>query len=79
MHFFFHFLAAFCRDPFDVSIIGEEQKRWSFVECTFPPGQMNPYSRSYTQRAVCKKTVTFGEHISFIEEIDLINVVFGFK
>jgi len=48
--------AAFCDDPFDASIINEQQRRWSFVDCSYPPGQLNPYSQSSTQRAVCKKT-----------------------
>jgi len=48
--------AAFCDDPFDASIINEQQRRWSYVDCSYPPGQLNPYSQSSTQRAVCKKT-----------------------
>lgn len=47
--------AAFCNDPFDASIISDQQRRWSYVECTYPPGQLNPYSNSANQRAVCKK------------------------
>ncbi|XP_031638946.1 uncharacterized protein LOC116351249 [Contarinia nasturtii] len=49
--------AAFCADPFDASGISEQQRRWSYVECTFPPGQLNPYSQPSDQRAVCKKVV----------------------
>jgi len=48
--------AAFCNDPFDSSIISEQQRRWSYVDCSYPPGQLNPYGPSNTQRAVCKKT-----------------------
>ncbi|XP_055303862.1 uncharacterized protein LOC129569231 [Sitodiplosis mosellana] len=47
--------AAFCNDPFDASIISDQQRRWSYVECTYPPGQLNPYSQGANQRAVCKK------------------------
>lgn len=54
--------AAFCDDPFDASIINEQQRRWSFVDCSYPPGQLNPYSQSSTQRAVCKKTKQLGKY-----------------
>lgn len=47
--------AAFCDDPFDQSIITEQQRRWSFVECSFPPTQINPYNSNGQTRAVCKK------------------------
>jgi len=47
--------AAFCDDPFDQSIITEQQRRWSYVECSFPPTQINPYNQAGQTRAVCKK------------------------
>jgi hypothetical protein len=47
--------AAFCDDPFDQSIITEQQRRWSYVECSFPPTQNNPYNSAGQTRAVCKK------------------------
>jgi len=47
--------AAFCDDPFDQSIITEQQRRWSYVECSFPPTQINPYNTAGQTRAVCKK------------------------
>lgn len=53
--------AAFCNDPFDSSIITEQQRRWSFVECSYPPGQLNPYNLQPNQRPVCKKTKQWGE------------------
>lgn len=53
--------AAFCNDPFDASIISDQQRRWSYVECTYPPGQLNPYSNSANQRAVCKKVKQLGK------------------
>ncbi|XP_055683099.1 uncharacterized protein LOC129789974 [Lutzomyia longipalpis] len=46
--------AAFCGDPFDPSILTEQQRRWSYVDCSFPPSQLNPYS-STQSRPVCKK------------------------
>jgi len=48
-------IAAFCDDPFDESMITELQKRWSYVECSFPPTQSNPYNTTGQTRAVCKK------------------------
>lgn len=55
--------AAFCNDPFDASIISDQQRRWSYVECTYPPGQLNPYSQASNQRAVCKKDIKLGKSI----------------
>uniref|UniRef100_U5EDB7 Putative secreted protein n=1 Tax=Corethrella appendiculata TaxID=1370023 RepID=U5EDB7_9DIPT len=46
--------AAFCDDPFTQDIISEQQRRWSYVDCSFPPSQVSPYSPSQT-RPVCKK------------------------
>lgn len=56
--------AAFCNDPFDASIISDQQRRWSYVECTYPPGQLNPYSQASNQRAVCKKVKQLGKFSS---------------
>ncbi|XP_055301730.1 uncharacterized protein LOC129568177 [Sitodiplosis mosellana] len=47
--------ALYCNDPFDSSNITEQQKRWSYVECMYPPSQLNPHSQQLAQRAVCKK------------------------
>lgn len=77
--------AAFCDDPFDASIINEQQRRWSYVDCSYPPGQLNPYSQSSTQRAVCKKTKQLGmywisirfEKITFSTDLDIRNIENG--
>lgn len=58
--------AAFCNDPFDSSIITEQQRRWSYVECSYPPGQLNPFNGQSNQRPVCKKTKQWGKFLSFI-------------
>ncbi|XP_053672548.1 uncharacterized protein LOC128722887 [Anopheles nili] len=49
--------AAFCDDPFAQEIITEQQRRWSYVDCNYPPqvnyqynNQINPQTRP-----VCKK------------------------
>lgn len=49
--------AAFCDDPFTQDIITEQQKRWSFVDCSYPPGSGSfPFNQQLGQtRAVCKK------------------------
>lgn len=54
--------AAFCGDPFDPSILTEQQRRWSYVDCTFPPNQINPYQTTQT-RPVCKKMKQKGEYL----------------
>jgi hypothetical protein len=45
----------FCDDPFDESIITEQQKRWSYVECSYPPIQGYQYNSAGQTRPVCKK------------------------
>lgn len=57
--------AEFCPDPFNISGINEYQKRWSYVECSYPPQQLNPYSQTPNQRAVCKKVKQLGEYHIF--------------
>lgn len=49
--------AAFCDDPFSQDIITEQQRRWSFVDCSYPPGTGSyPFNQQLAQtRAVCKK------------------------
>lgn len=49
--------AAFCDDPFTQDIITEQQRRWSFVDCSYPPGTGSyPFNQQQSQtRAVCKK------------------------
>lgn len=59
--------AAFCDDPFDASIISDQQRRWSYVECSYPPGQQNPYSANSNQRAVCKKVKQLGKSSNHIK------------
>jgi hypothetical protein len=45
---------AFCADPFDPSLIqNENQRRWAYVECSVPT---TPYIPNQTpQKALCKK------------------------
>ncbi|XP_055545324.1 uncharacterized protein LOC129730197 [Wyeomyia smithii] len=49
--------AAFCDDPFSQDIITEQQRRWSYVDCSYPPGTGSyPFNQQLSQtRAVCKK------------------------
>jgi hypothetical protein len=47
--------AAFCGDPFDPSLINEQQRRWSYVDCSFPPAQQQPFGAIGQTRPVCKK------------------------
>jgi hypothetical protein len=51
--------AAFCGDPFEPSIINEQQRRWSYVDCSFPPSQQPPFGQigqiGQSTRPVCKK------------------------
>lgn len=51
----------FCADPFDPSLITDQQRRVNFVECQMPPGKLNPYSQSSEQKAVCKKLIQTGK------------------
>ncbi|XP_058057147.1 uncharacterized protein LOC131208421 [Anopheles bellator] len=47
--------AAFCDDPFTQDIITDQQRRWSYVDCSYPP-QTNPFNQqNQPTRAVCKK------------------------
>ncbi|XP_063698504.1 uncharacterized protein LOC134829383 [Culicoides brevitarsis] len=47
--------AAFCNDPFETDLISEQQRRWSYVDCSFPPQAQLPYGSSSNMRPVCKK------------------------
>lgn len=47
--------SAFCDDPFDPSIINEQQRRWAYVDCSFPPAQQPFGSVGQSSRPVCKK------------------------
>lgn len=47
--------AAFCQDPFEPDLVSEQQKRWSYVDCSFPPQAQLPYGSSGNTRPVCKK------------------------
>uniref|UniRef100_A0A2M4C2B6 Putative secreted protein n=2 Tax=Anopheles marajoara TaxID=58244 RepID=A0A2M4C2B6_9DIPT len=47
--------AAFCDDPFTQDIITDQQRRWSYVDCSYPP-QTNAFNQhNLPTRAVCKK------------------------
>ncbi|XP_055376057.1 uncharacterized protein LOC129608525 isoform X2 [Condylostylus longicornis] len=46
---------AFCSDPFDPEIITDQQKYWSYVNCTYPYN-FNQQSANVI-RPVCKKLV----------------------
>ncbi|CRL01013.1 CLUMA_CG014398, isoform A [Clunio marinus] len=48
--------SAFCDDPFDPSIINDQQRRWAYVDCSFPPTtQQNFGTYQQSSRPVCKK------------------------
>ncbi|XP_070496903.1 UPAR/Ly6 domain-containing protein twit-like isoform X2 [Chironomus tepperi] len=49
--------SAFCDDPFDPSIINDQQRRWAYVDCSFPATGQSPYGQygSSSSRPVCKK------------------------
>ncbi|XP_055635645.1 uncharacterized protein LOC129775231 [Toxorhynchites rutilus septentrionalis] len=58
--------AAFCDDPFTQEIITDQQRRWSYVDCSYPPGTGSyPFNQQQnTQRAVCKKMrQTINDHV----------------
>lgn len=61
--------AAFCGDPFEPSIINEQQRRWSFVDCSFPPSQQpfnNQQQYGSSTRPVCKKMKQLSKlHVEF--------------
>ena len=46
---------AFCDDPFDETTITEQQRRWSYVECS------PPKTETGNIRPVCKKVIQFSE------------------
>ncbi|XP_049280231.1 uncharacterized protein LOC125762322 [Anopheles funestus] len=48
--------AAFCDDPFTQDIITEQQRRWSYVDCSYPPQVNYQFGQQNQQtRPVCKK------------------------
>lgn len=53
----------FCDDPFDESALTEQQRRWTYVECSFPPTLSYPYVNhdglQYT--LACKKVKVLGK------------------
>lgn len=46
--------AGFCKDPFDASVVSEQQRRWSFVECDYPP--------TTSIIPVCEKTIQLSKN-----------------
>lgn len=59
--------AAFCQDPFEPDLISENQKRWSYVDCSLAPSQYgNVFSsgnNNYNQ-AVCKKMKQISKYLA---------------
>lgn len=57
--------ASFCDDPFDPSVISENQRRWTYIDCKLPPQQgFGIGDRGYNQpqqKAVCKKVKQLGK------------------
>lgn len=48
--------AEFCGDPFDENNVSDQEKRWSYIECTPPP------PNQFDRRAVCKKVIQKGAY-----------------
>ncbi|KAG4065426.1 hypothetical protein HA402_002824 [Bradysia odoriphaga] len=49
--------ASFCDDPFDPSVLNDQQKRWIYVECSYPP---SPYGQERNPTIpVCKKAIQY--------------------
>jgi hypothetical protein len=59
--------AAFCGDPFDTSLISEQQRRWSYVDCSFPPAQQQPFGAIGQTRPVCKKMKQLSKYFELSE------------
>lgn len=55
--------AAFCDDTFDQTIITEQQRRWSYVECSIPPPSATGYGQVFSQRPVCMKSKQYGKSV----------------
>ncbi|KAH8262702.1 hypothetical protein KR026_007475 [Drosophila bipectinata] len=61
----------FCNDPFEPSTISEQQRYWSYVNCTYSVGV-----KSVNARPVCKKLVqeVYGKRVvsrsCFYEDVD---------
>ena len=49
----------FCRDPFNVTLMSDVQRKWAYVDCVLPVGQIQPHQLSKA-RSVCKKMVQQG-------------------
>ncbi|XP_017489045.1 PREDICTED: uncharacterized protein LOC108377297 [Rhagoletis zephyria] len=49
---------AFCDDPFDPEFISDQQRYWSYVNCSYSAGY-----KSVNARPVCKKLVQEGEYV----------------
>lgn len=59
----------FCADPFDPSIINDQQRRLGYVDCQTPPGNGNPYSQSSELKTVCKKLIQTGRNFDENESV----------
>ncbi|KAL9924076.1 uncharacterized protein LOC119635256 [Glossina fuscipes] len=61
----------FCNDPFNPNSISDQQRYWSYVNCTYSAGV-----KSVNARPVCKKLVqeVYGKHVitrsCFYEDMD---------
>lgn len=60
--------SAFCDDPFDPSIINEQQKRWAYVDCSFPPAQQPFGSVGQSSRPVCKKMKQLSKYLCYYKK-----------
>lgn len=45
----------FCKDPFNMDLISDQARRWTFVECADPPGRLDSHDHSLDTISVCIK------------------------
>lgn len=51
---------AFCTDPFDQTLVSEQNRRWSYIDCSLPTNHLQPFNPTNT-RPVCKKIKQLGK------------------
>lgn len=55
--------------------MSEQQKRWSFVDCSFPPQAQLPYGSSGNTRPVCKKMKQISKYNRKLYNLDLYSLL----
>ena len=57
--------ASFCHENLNETLITDEQRRWSYVDCRPPPGFFGKVFNDFNSRITCEKKIQMGEWLCF--------------